>query len=93
MTGEHIPVLAPEMVAALCPGAGLLYLDGTFGGGGWTQALLEAAPCRVVALDRDPAAISIGHELASTFAGRLTVLEGCFGEMESLRYGPWGSRR
>ena len=84
MTGVHVPVLAPEMVAALSPRAGQLYLDGTFGAGGWSQALLEAAPCRVVALDRDPAAVSIGHELARAFAGRLTVLEGCFGEMESL---------
>jgi 16S rRNA (cytosine1402-N4)-methyltransferase len=68
----------------MAPAAGLLYLDGTFGAGGWTRALLEAAPCRVVALDRDPAAINLGHELARAFAPRLTVIEGCFGEMESL---------
>ena len=80
----HVSVLAPEMVAALAPQAGRLYLDGTFGAGGWSRALLEAAPCRVVALDRDPAAIGIGQELARAFAGRLTVLEGRFGEMELL---------
>jgi len=84
VTPAHVPVLAAEMVATLAPAAGRLYLDGTFGAGGWSRALLEAAPCRVVAIDRDPEAIIIGRELARSFAGRLTVVEGCFGEMDRL---------
>ena len=50
----HLPVLLGEAIAALNPRDGALYLDGTFGAGGYSRALLEAASCRVVAFDRDP---------------------------------------
>jgi len=53
MTG-HIPVLVREVVDALQPAGGERYLDGTFGGGGYTAAILDKADCRVIALDRDP---------------------------------------
>lgn len=80
----HIPVLLAEVIAALAPREGGLYLDGTFGGGGYTEALLNAASCRVVALDRDPAAVRQASALAHKYDGRLTVIEGRFGEMETL---------
>jgi 16S rRNA (cytosine1402-N4)-methyltransferase len=80
----HIPVLLAETLAALCPRDDGLYLDGTFGGGGYSQALLEAARCRIVALDRDPRAVQAGAALELRFAGRLTLIEGRFGEMERL---------
>jgi 16S rRNA (cytosine1402-N4)-methyltransferase len=80
----HIPVLVAETLAALGPRDGALYLDGTFGGGGWSKALLEAARCRVVAIDRDAAALSRGAALAQRFSGRLTLVEGRFGEMDAL---------
>jgi len=81
---SHIPVLLTEVIAALAPRDDALYLDGTFGGGGYSEALLEIARCRVVALDRDPAAVRQGDALVARYAGRLTVIEGRFSEMERL---------
>ena len=84
MSAAHIPVLLAETLAALEPRDDGLYLDGTFGGGGYSRALLEAARCKVVAIDRDPAAVRGGDALAQLFPGRLTIIEGRFGEMERL---------
>ena len=82
--GAHIPVLLAETIAALKPHDDGLYLDGTFGGGGYTEAILRSAKCQVVALDRDPAAVARGEPLAKLYAGRLTLVEGRFSEMERL---------
>jgi 16S rRNA (cytosine1402-N4)-methyltransferase len=82
--GAHIPVLLAEVIAALKPHDDGLYLDGTFGAGGYTEAMLRSAACRVVALDRDPTAIARGEDLAKLYAGRLTLVEGRFSEMERL---------
>jgi len=84
LPGAHIPVLLAEVVAALKPRDAGLYLDGTFGRGGYSEALLRGADCRVVALDRDPAAVKHGEDLARLYAGRLTLIEGRFSEMERL---------
>ena len=84
MNAAHIPVLAPEMLAALDPQDGQTYLDGTFGLGGYSRAILEAADCAVYALDCDPYAISHGNALAKTFGDRLTMLQGRFGTMIEL---------
>lgn len=73
-----------EVLAALQPRAGETYVDGTFGAGGYTRALLEAADCRVVAIDRDPAAIAAGAALQAEFGDRLSLLEGRFSDMERL---------
>jgi 16S rRNA (cytosine1402-N4)-methyltransferase len=80
----HLPVMLGEVLEALAPHDGGLYLDGTFGAGGYTQGILEAADCRVIAIDRDPTAVARGQALAQEYEGRLTVLEGCFGEMDRL---------
>jgi 16S rRNA (cytosine1402-N4)-methyltransferase len=88
----HIPVLLAEVIAALAPRDGGLYLDGTFGGGGYSEALLKTAQCRVVALDRDPIAIQHANTLSRRYDGRLTAIEGCFGEMDRLLH-PLGIRR
>ena len=80
----HVPVLRAEVVAFMAPRDDAVYLDGTFGASDYSAALMEAAACRVVALDRDPAAIRRGKALAERFAGRLSLLEGRFGEMERL---------
>jgi 16S rRNA (cytosine1402-N4)-methyltransferase len=80
----HVPVLIDAVIGALAPRHGALYVDGTFGAGGYSQALLTAAKCRVVAIDRDPEAVRRGHELARAYCGRLAMLEGNFGDLERL---------
>jgi len=81
---RHLPVMLREVVAALQPGADELYVDGTFGAGGYTKALLDAAPCRVIAIDRDRDAVAAGAGLEEAAAGRLRIIEGAFAEMTDL---------
>ena len=83
----HIPVLRDAVLAALAPKAGGRYVDGTFGAGGYTEALLAAADCHVWGIDRDPDALALGKVLAERFPGRLTLVEGRFGEMDRLLAG------
>jgi 16S rRNA (cytosine1402-N4)-methyltransferase len=83
-TNAHVPVMLSEVVGLLVPRAGGVYLDGTFGGGGYSAALLEAAPCTVWAIDRDPEAIARGASLAARFPGRLHLVHGQFGDMLNL---------
>jgi 16S rRNA (cytosine1402-N4)-methyltransferase len=80
----HTPVMLEEVMAALAPRDNAIYIDGTFGGGGYTRALLTRAKCKVVAIDRDPEAIARGAALAEEFDGRLTLVEGAFSEMDRL---------
>jgi 16S rRNA (cytosine1402-N4)-methyltransferase len=80
----HTPVMLAEMLAALAPRAGGIYLDGTFGGGGYSAAILDSAPCTVWAIDRDPEAVARGAGLARRYPGRLHVIEGGFGDMLGL---------
>jgi 16S rRNA (cytosine1402-N4)-methyltransferase len=80
----HIPVMLTEMLAALAPRAGGIYLDGTFGGGGYATAILDAAPCTLWAIDRDPASVARGVALAARYPGRLHMMEGNFGNMLQL---------
>ena len=84
MIARHEPVMVAEMLAAIAPGDGRAYLDGTFGGGGWSAAILEAADCLVWAIDRDPGAIRIADAMAARYAGRLRPVEGRFGDMAAL---------
>lgn len=84
---SHLPVLLDEVVAALAPHDGATYVDGTFGGGGYTAALLDAAQCRVIAIDRDPEAVARGAAVAARYRGRLRLVEGRFGEMARLLRG------
>ena len=64
----HIGVMTVEVVTGLNPRAGAIYLDGTFGRGGWTRALLAAAPCTVIAIDRDEEAAVAAAEVAAEAA-------------------------
>ncbi len=84
MSARHIPVLLNEVVDALQPRDGGRYVDGTFGAGGYTAAMLDRADCRVIAIDRDPDAISAGRALAERYAPRLRLIEGRFGDMADL---------
>ncbi|PZP42223.1 MAG: 16S rRNA (cytosine(1402)-N(4))-methyltransferase [Azospirillum brasilense] len=80
----HAPVMLREVLDSLAPRDGGHYLDGTFGGGGYTTAILEAADCTVWAVDRDPDAIARGAALAERFAGRLHLIPGRFGDLATL---------
>lgn len=80
MTG-HIPVMLEEVLATLRPRPGAIYLDATFGGGGYAAAILGAADCTLWALDRDPDAIARGAALAAAHPGRLHLLHARFGDM------------
>ena len=80
----HIPVLLKEVMEQISPKDGGIYVDGTFGAGGYTRAALQAADCKVYAIDRDPDAIANGQALAEEFNGRLKLLHGTFGNMKEL---------
>jgi 16S rRNA (cytosine1402-N4)-methyltransferase len=81
---RHVPVLAREVVDALRLRDGGRYVDGTFGAGGYSSAVLDRAQCQVIALDRDPDAIAAGQVLAERYAPRLRLIEGRFGDMAEL---------
>jgi len=81
---RHVPVLLAEVVDALQPRDGGRYVDGTFGAGGYTTAMLDRADCQVFAIDRDPDAIGAGRALAERYAPRLRLIEGRFGDMVDL---------
>ncbi len=80
----HIPVLGAPAVEFLNVRDGGIYIDGTFGAGGHTRAILAAAKCSVLAVDRDPSAVSRGAEMAREFGGRLTVVEDRFSNLEQI---------
>ena len=84
LPGGHVPVLLHEVIEALAPRDGAIYVDATFGAGGYSRAILDSADCAVWGLDRDPAAIAEGRPLAESYGGRLTLVEGRFGEMDDL---------
>jgi 16S rRNA (cytosine1402-N4)-methyltransferase len=81
---SHTPVMLPEVLGMLAPREGGIYLDGTFGGGGYATGILEAAPCTLWAIDRDPDAIARGASLAARYPGRLHLIHGQFGNLLDL---------
>ncbi|SMH50175.1 16S rRNA (cytosine(1402)-N(4))-methyltransferase RsmH [Mesorhizobium australicum] len=78
---RHIPVLLDEVLAALQAGPGMLVVDGTFGAGGYTRAILDVG-ADVVAIDRDPNAIADGRALEAASAGRLRLVHGPFSRLD-----------
>ena len=81
---RHVPVLLAEAIAALRPRAEGRYLDATFGAGGYSRALLATEGARVLALDRDPAAMRGGTALVLEARGRLKLAEGRFSQLEEI---------
>ncbi|MEM1106725.1 MAG: 16S rRNA (cytosine(1402)-N(4))-methyltransferase RsmH [Pseudomonadota bacterium] len=79
----HIPVLLEPVLEALAPEDGEVHLDATFGGGGYARALLAAADCVLLAIDRDPAAIARAEDMAKTAPGMRPLL-GRFGALDEL---------
>ena len=80
---KHVPVLLEECVAALNPRDGVTLLDGTFGAGGYTRRFLELG-ATVIGVDRDPSAIAGGQGLVAEAAGRLTLIEARFGDLDAV---------
>ena len=82
---RHVPVLLAEVCDALRAAGGGVFVDGTFGAGGYTGALLNAhVESRVVAIDRDPDAVAAGATLVAQSAGRLRLVPGRFSELDDI---------
>ena len=81
---RHQPVLLAEVVHLLSPRDGGIYVDGTYGAGGYSRAILDSADCKVWGIDRDPNVIAAAKAQAKELSGRLTLVEGRFGEMQNL---------
>ncbi|WP_375642927.1 MULTISPECIES: 16S rRNA (cytosine(1402)-N(4))-methyltransferase RsmH [unclassified Bartonella] len=80
---RHIPVLLQPVLAGLMPLVGAKVIDGTFGAGGYTRALLKAG-AQVIALDRDPHAISAGQSLVEEFFPRLRLVHMAFSQLDRV---------
>lgn len=82
LTDPHIPVLLRPLLAAVAPVRGA-WLDGTFGAGGYTRALLEAGATHVTGVDRDPLAFEMAAPWVGTYGDRLTLKQGVFSQLDS----------
>ena len=80
----HIPVLLSEVLDALSPRDGGVYVDGTFGAGGYSVAILEAADCKVIGIDRDPSAIALAADLKKKYGERLELINARFSQMAEV---------
>ena len=80
----HVPVMASEVIQALAPVDGGIYIDGTFGAGGYSKAILSQADCRVIGFDCDPDAVAAGAQIEAQHGGRLELINGHFSEMAEL---------
>jgi len=89
---RHIPVLAAAAMDYLAVRHGGVYLDATFGGGGYTRAIMQTPGARVIAVDRDRDAIAAGTSLVREAQGRLTLAEGLFSDLDAIaaRHGAVG---
>jgi len=80
----HIPVLGREAVDHLAPRVGGIYVDATFGAGGYSRAILDVPQTRLIAIDRDRTAIAGGAELVERAGGRLTLVEDRFSNLAEV---------
>jgi 16S rRNA (cytosine1402-N4)-methyltransferase len=81
---RHIPVMLSEVLAALEPRDGEIIVDGTFGAGGYAEAILKSADCKIIAIDRDPEAFRLSGALAEKYPGRLIAVLGRYSEMQAI---------
>ena len=77
-----------EVLQALQPQDGATYVDATFGNGGYTEAILKSADCRVIAIDRDPFVIKRAEELKSLYGNRFDFVSGTFSQIDTLISAP-----
>ena len=81
---RHIPVLVAPVIEILAPRDGGIYLDATFGAGGYSRAILQFAGTRVIGIDRDQSAIARGADLVAEASGRLTLVEDRFSHLAEV---------
>ena len=81
---RHIPVLGRQATGMLQPRAGGIYVDATFGAGGYSRAILEATGARVIGIDRDRSAVTAGFDLVDRSDGRLTLVEDRFSNLAEI---------
>ena len=81
---RHVPVLGREAVEALAPRGGGVYVDATFGAGGYSRAILKVPGTRVIGIDRDRTAIAGGFDLVDSSGGRLTLVEDRFSNLADV---------
>ncbi len=81
---RHVPVLARQAIEALKPRAGGIYIDATFGAGGYSRAILAAADTQVIGIDRDQSAVARGFDLVEASGGRLTLIEDRFSRLDEI---------
>ena len=83
MSAPHIPVLLQPLLAAVAPVSGL-WVDGTFGAGGYARGLLDAGAAQVIGIDRDPAVLDMAAEWAGEYDDRLRLVPGTFSDLDRL---------
>jgi 16S rRNA (cytosine1402-N4)-methyltransferase len=81
---RHIPVLGHQAIALLDPRDGGVYVDATFGGGGYSRAILDTRGTRVIGIDRDRSAIAGGFDLVDRSDGRLMLFEDRFSNLAGI---------
>lgn len=80
----HIPVLGRPAIDFLNIRAGGIYIDGTFGAGGYSRAMLAAAECKLIGIDRDQSAIALGADMVEQASGRLSLVQDCFSRLDTI---------
>ena len=85
---KHYPVMLPEVLSALAMQAGETCVDGTFGNGGYSEAILKSAPCAVIGLDRDPNVMTRSDELAGEWGDKFKLIQTPFSKMDEVGLDP-----
>jgi len=87
-TARHIPVMLCEVLQALNPKDNEVYVDATFGNGGYSEAVLNKAKCKVIAIDRDPTVQKRADEMKKAYGARFEFRAGDFGSIDNLIQSP-----
>ena len=80
----HYPVMLNEVLENLDVSDNKIYVDATFGNGGYSEAILNKANCKVIALDRDDTVLPRVEELKKQYGNRFEFKSGCFGNFADL---------